>query len=158
MTLDWIIWTSKWPTFMPYFSIIVKHSKLICISFERKTSILHFLSSCHTLWPKYTPEASIFVWDIPCNSIIQFDGKNFAMRPNLRNFHTVHCEKLKSFPQKRQIFRQINSSNFCMPHSVEKYYKTRSRSKNFREINYFVTSLVKTLIWRKNVDLSSSSS
>ena len=113
MTLDWIIWTSKWPTFMPYFLIIAKHSKLICISFERKTSILHFLSSCHTLWPKYTPEASIFVWDILCNSIIQFDEKIFTMRSSFCNFHTVHCVltlwKNEKFTLTIIFFRQINS-------------------------------------------------
>jgi len=40
------------------------------------------------------------------------------------------------------------------PHSVEKYYKKRSCSKYFCEINSFITSLVKTLIWRKKVHFS----
>ena len=34
---------------------------------------------------------------------------------------------------------------------VEKYYKMRWRWKFFREINSLVTSLVKTLIWRKKI-------
>ena len=36
------------------------------------------------------------------NFIIQFDGKRFAMRPNLRNFHNVHTVS------HWKIFRQIN--------------------------------------------------
>ena len=39
-------------------------------------------------------------------------------------------------------------------HNIEKYCKMRSRLEFFRLINSLVTSFVKTLIWRKNVDFS----
>ena len=48
------------------------------------------------------------------------------------------------------IAYSVESQHF--PHNVEKYYKTPSGLKIFRDINSLLTSLVNTLIWRKNAN------
>ena len=70
-------------------------------------------------------------------------------------FLCIFSVKWKIFFHVIEKTREINITDFTKEfnfkldtHSVEKYYKTRSRKK-FREINSLVTSLVKTLISRK---------
>ena len=70
-------------------------------------------------------------------------------------FLCIFSVKWKIFFHVIEKTREINITDFTKEfnfkldtHSVEKYYKTRSRKK-FREINSLVTSLVKTLISQK---------
>ena len=83
----------------------------------------------------------------------RFDAGTYTCRVDFRQSPTVyHHVKLDIIGELRIL---IQECTVCMlsifmwkriVQSVEKYYITRSCSKNFREIN----SLVRTLIWQKN--------
>ena len=112
---------------------------------------------------------------MPKNFILNwFDEKILRGSELCTLFPQSHCVlwKNEKFTLTEIFFRQINSlviylvnalfsRNFCQNtvrmnfrnfhtvHSVEKCYKTPSRSKKSRQINTLSISLVKTLIWRK---------
>ena len=65
--------------------------------------------------------------------------------------HNVEISEVCFFLFFWQIFRE---SNAFVLYSVKKYYQMRSCLELFRLINSLSTSLVKTVIWRRNVAFS----
>ena len=62
--------------------------------------------------------------------------------------HNILCGKTKNITTSQNVFRKSNIIQSSSEHNMEKYYKTRSRSTIFREINSLLSNFFGT-----NVDL-----